>query len=154
MGSGEQEMTDPTPTPSNPRDWPEDFSHENGNYFCRCCMCGNQFTGYKRRVVCKQCSTIPPKTKTAEDYVYEYMQMIGLNDDDIKRAFITEPDHVNQSIDFFQRVILQTKIETLEEAARIVVERVNVYRGAHLNVNDFGGDVKHALLTAANKLKQ
>ena len=38
------------------RDWPEDFSHENGNYFCRCCICKAEFRGHKRRVVCKCCS--------------------------------------------------------------------------------------------------
>ena len=41
--------------PSN-RDWPEDFSHENGNYSCRCVHCGKPFIGHKRRVTCKQCS--------------------------------------------------------------------------------------------------
>jgi hypothetical protein len=37
--------------------WPEDFSHENGNYQCLCCSCNKVFVGHKRRVVCKQCST-------------------------------------------------------------------------------------------------
>ncbi|KKN33990.1 hypothetical protein LCGC14_0798030 [marine sediment metagenome] len=43
--------------PESERNWPEDFSHENGNYFCRCCHCGKDFIGHKRRVVCKVCST-------------------------------------------------------------------------------------------------
>lgn len=38
------------------RDWPEDFSHENGNYLCQCFECTRTFRGYKRRVVCKTCS--------------------------------------------------------------------------------------------------
>ena len=38
------------------RSWPEDFSHENGNYFCCCVHCGKQFRGHKRRVVCKLCT--------------------------------------------------------------------------------------------------
>lgn len=37
------------------RDWPEDFSHENGNYTNRCRHCGHDFIGHKRRVVCKAC---------------------------------------------------------------------------------------------------
>ncbi len=37
-------------------DWPEDFGHENGNYFCNCTYCKKTFTGHKRRVVCKVCS--------------------------------------------------------------------------------------------------
>lgn len=41
--------------PVTPHDWPEDFSHENGNYNCICCYCDVMFVGHKRRVVCKQC---------------------------------------------------------------------------------------------------
>jgi len=37
------------------RDWPEDFSHENGQYMNTCVYCKLVFTGYKRRVVCKAC---------------------------------------------------------------------------------------------------
>jgi len=44
----------------NDRDWPEDFSHENGNYMCRCYKCGEIFRGHKRRVMCKVCAA-PPK---------------------------------------------------------------------------------------------
>lgn len=39
------------------RDWTEDFEHENGNYMCKCYVCGEFFTGHKRRVVCKVCAT-------------------------------------------------------------------------------------------------
>ena len=38
------------------RDWMEDFGHENGNYWNRCCKCKKMFAGHKRRVVCKECS--------------------------------------------------------------------------------------------------
>ena len=38
------------------RDWVEDFSHENGNYMCKCGKCKNYFYGHKRRVRCKLCS--------------------------------------------------------------------------------------------------
>lgn len=38
-------------------DWPEDFAHENGRYFCRCTECESRFIGHKRRVVCKVCAT-------------------------------------------------------------------------------------------------
>jgi hypothetical protein len=37
------------------RSWKEDASHENGNYYCTCCVCGRQFNGHKRRVLCKVC---------------------------------------------------------------------------------------------------
>jgi len=38
------------------RDWTSDFSHENGNYYCRCLYCQEQFRGHKRRVVCRACA--------------------------------------------------------------------------------------------------
>lgn len=42
------------------RSWPEDASHENGNYYCLCGECGRQFTGHKRRGLCKVCVVSPP----------------------------------------------------------------------------------------------
>ena len=44
------------PEPWDPRDWPEDFSHENGRYSCRCHKCGRLFQGHKRRVTCHVCA--------------------------------------------------------------------------------------------------
>lgn len=37
-------------------DWPEDASHENGNYQNRCCHCERLFIGHKRRVACRVCA--------------------------------------------------------------------------------------------------
>ncbi len=54
-------------SPSNARaverNWAEDSSHENGNYECLCCECGQPFIGHKRRVICKACSSLlsPPQ---------------------------------------------------------------------------------------------
>jgi len=48
-----------------PVDWTEDAKHENGNYGCRCAICGRSFIGHKRRVVCKLCDTLHVKIKTA-----------------------------------------------------------------------------------------
>jgi hypothetical protein len=42
------------------RDWPEDFAHENGKYFCTCMFCDKHFVGHKRRVACKKCSAPSP----------------------------------------------------------------------------------------------
>jgi len=41
------------------RSWPEDSSHENGNYSCRCYHCDRMFTGHKRRACCKVCAAAP-----------------------------------------------------------------------------------------------
>lgn len=42
---------------TNSSDWPEDFTHENGQYRNTCTDCGGLFTGHKRRMMCKDCST-------------------------------------------------------------------------------------------------
>lgn len=49
-------------------DYPEDFSHENGNYSNTCYKCNVMFTGHKRRVVCKKCNNpdLPQPTLPAE----------------------------------------------------------------------------------------
>jgi len=47
---------------NSPKNWPEDFSHENGNYINTCMRCNEKFLGHKRRVVCKQCLNIPQST--------------------------------------------------------------------------------------------
>lgn len=57
--------------------WDEDKGHENGNYNCVCCKCGNTFIGHKRRVVCKICHT--PPTYTQE-------QMIAFGERVLKEA--------------------------------------------------------------------
>ena len=49
------------------RSWPEDSSHENGAYFNTCISCERQFTGHKRRIVCKACAipkAPPPKSES------------------------------------------------------------------------------------------
>jgi hypothetical protein len=60
-------MPKPTETTSA-KDWPEDASHENGNYFNMCSVCDEQFIGHKRRMICKQCSTRAAERK-AGNYV-------------------------------------------------------------------------------------
>jgi hypothetical protein len=44
------------PSFSSPRNWTEDYKHENGNYLCKCCQCDEYFYGHKRRPLCKECS--------------------------------------------------------------------------------------------------
>ncbi len=44
-------------------DYPEDATHENGNYMCVCVECGDNFIGHKRRVICKHCLTIAKNTE-------------------------------------------------------------------------------------------
>jgi hypothetical protein len=42
--------------PESDGDYPEDFPHENGAYCCKCKKCGIEFTGHKRRRICKICA--------------------------------------------------------------------------------------------------
>jgi len=41
------------------RSWPEDSSHENGNYSNTCVHCLRGFVGHKRRPSCKMCAATP-----------------------------------------------------------------------------------------------
>jgi len=41
---------------AGPRDWPEDYPHDNGQYLNTCCGCNHIFTGHKRRNECKICA--------------------------------------------------------------------------------------------------
>ena len=56
------------------RSWPEDKNHENGNYYVECCICLRNFTGHKRRNVCRVCagetivvSASPPTPPSKEE---------------------------------------------------------------------------------------
>ncbi len=53
----EQEQLQRAIDAAKPEDWPEDFYHDNGQYFNSCCVCRNTFTGHKRRWMCKLCKT-------------------------------------------------------------------------------------------------
>lgn len=59
------------------KDWPEDFSHENGNYECRCCDCGGLFIGHKRRVVCKECATAKPAHVWTIDEIKQFKDWLA-----------------------------------------------------------------------------
>lgn len=52
-------------TTGSERDWPEDASHENGNYRCQCIYCAEYFFGHKRRFICKLCDGKPGETVTS-----------------------------------------------------------------------------------------
>jgi hypothetical protein len=42
---------------ASPKNWIEDYPHENGNYVNKCIQCGEFFLGHKRRVICRECQT-------------------------------------------------------------------------------------------------
>ena len=54
----ENEKISPMTGFNSPKNWTEDYSHENGNYVNTCMFCKDQFFGHKRRVVCKECTQL------------------------------------------------------------------------------------------------
>jgi hypothetical protein len=61
IASTEEDAPVGLPAGATKHDWPEDWPHENGLYYCRCHQCDNTFFGYKRRRICKACApSIPP----------------------------------------------------------------------------------------------
>lgn len=52
---------------NSPKDWIEDFSHENGNYLCLCIECDFVFKGHKRRVICAECAARSANTRVCKD---------------------------------------------------------------------------------------
>ena len=51
------------PSFDSPRNWKEDYPHENGNYLCKCYQCNEHFYGHKRRPLCRNVliNTMLPK---------------------------------------------------------------------------------------------
>ena len=53
----QHEKEDLLPDFDSPRNWTEDYTHENGNYMNRCSNCKEGFFGNKRRFICKECDS-------------------------------------------------------------------------------------------------
>jgi Zn finger protein HypA/HybF involved in hydrogenase expression len=43
------------------KSYQEDFTHENGQYVCKCIECEEIFIGNKHRCICKECATTRSK---------------------------------------------------------------------------------------------
>lgn len=85
---------------TNPeKDWPEDFDHENGMYYCRCIHCKDLFIGYKRRAVCKLCSDTSVVEKPDPKDV-----KIGRLQRKIEKL-TQQRDHYKQKHDYYANVI-------------------------------------------------
>lgn len=92
------------------RDWVEDFTLENGQYYCQCRDCGNQFIGYKRRIICKVCADKNepgvPKTRTAMTYDIGSFER---KEEEIRKAFAAKDAEISN---------LKRALEQVEEALR------------------------------------
>lgn len=51
-------MINPRQLRGSSKSFQQDYQHENGNYVCKCFVCKEPFMGYKRRVICKECSRV------------------------------------------------------------------------------------------------
>lgn len=60
---------DMIPNHNSPKNWTEDYQHENGKYICHCVICDEYFFGYKRRVVCKECATLSHPTLPSDEEI-------------------------------------------------------------------------------------
>lgn len=47
----------------DPRNWVEDYPHDNGQYMNLCRTCERLFMGYKRRIQCRACAHPQPPTE-------------------------------------------------------------------------------------------
>jgi len=54
----EEEIRNDIPSFNSPKNWTEDYNHENGNYICTCSKCKENFIGHKRRPLCKECGQL------------------------------------------------------------------------------------------------
>ena len=61
-------------------DYPEDFEHEDGNYYNVCYECGLTFTGFKSRVYCRECAK-DYKPKTPDHSTIAYNKLLNRVED-------------------------------------------------------------------------
>ncbi len=81
----------------SPRDWTDDFAHENGNYLRRCVGCHETFQGYKRRVVCKVCSEADAaEAKRRAEWLTVHGAPLNWTILTIEEARETHADYANQ----------------------------------------------------------
>jgi len=65
----------------SPKNWTEDYEHENGNYLCKCTTCKSGFFGHKRRVICKECHQPEEQQSENESEITDYLEYVfGAND--------------------------------------------------------------------------
>lgn len=101
----------------SPYDWPDDWSHENGNYQNKCCDCGEIFIGHKRRVICRFCHEFiinNPEIISVKGVLYRYGEIIGSPEaDQIARKYeFMYAEHLAKALQKRQDFILGQKNET------------------------------------------
>lgn len=88
------------------RDWTEDESHENGQYYCTCIECGERFIGHKRRVICKTCAGVAAAIEDLRTHHrgWRVALMHALHSAEPKTEDTDEPSYWQHEIGVFDRV--------------------------------------------------
>lgn len=71
------------------RSWPEDSSHENGNYSNTCVHCLRGFVGHKRRPSCKMCAATPSPAEQPKPAVREALAKVVSTYDAYRRRGVS-----------------------------------------------------------------
>lgn len=127
-----------TPLLNSPKNWPEDFPHENGNYHCHCCICGSYFIGHKRRVVCKECVAVSKEnaklTASAPSLLSELEQLRGEN------------EVLKQQAAFSEEIKKQMQVRISDEMARTfnrdhnITQLENLCRSKDMQIEKLHGE--------------
>jgi hypothetical protein len=94
---------------NDPRDWASDAAHENGNYLNNCAICGKEFRGHKRRVVCRVCVDVDELVAENARLHREWSEMRG--------TFLHDPEHDNDTINWALGIVDARHFATAPEAA-------------------------------------
>ena len=109
-------------------DWTEDFAHENGNYSCLCCRCGQAFVGHKRRVICKACFTESAAPTPAPDAADDLVALLGQAAKEYDEAVAHPPSHDSINDELMADVAMAHGHRFAKAAAAIVALRAEVAR--------------------------
>ncbi len=114
------------------RDYPEDFSFENGNYRSECCCCKKPFMGHKRRYICKVCAnpTKPGQPTPQESQetasgaaLLELAKTVGSTPEELEnlKQVLADPEHW-LSLSEARYADLRQQLD----AARAVIDRLKI----------------------------
>ena len=121
---------------STEHNWPEDFSHENGNYNNDCYMCKTVFIGHKRRHVCRVCATpksIRDQLAHLQSQLDGYRKVVAAKDEALREAsflgFVCDDD--GKSLEkndpiyraIHKKIEIASRLTPSDLASKVLVER-------------------------------
>ena len=118
---------DMIPNDNSPKNWTEDYQHENGKYICHCVKCDEYFFGYKRRVVCKECATLSHPTLPSDEEIQDNAERVPNLNFDEEEGYILGAK--------WMRSICQAKLAEVEKEIESLKDDIDVLK-ARLLLND------------------